>query len=196
MALMRTAAATGVAARDGSSPLAPPAAVSRRRRAAAWLIDLGVLALLLTVAVTLALAWLLVRTAWGRFDALDGDTAVAFALAGALPPVWLARLAMGLARDGATPGQRASGLRVETTRGVATPARRAARLLAHPAGAVGWAWLAAIAWVTGIQAIAWPLTVVLGAAILVSVASTVLWLVRPGAPPLHDRLAGTKLVEA
>lgn len=205
MAAMRTAAVTGVDARGGPESLAPPAAVSRGRRAAALLIDLATLALLLAVAVAVALAWLLVRTAWGRDDALDGDTAVAFALVGAMPPVWLARLALALARDGATPGQRARGLRVEVRaervgglgRVVGSvPARRALRLLAHPAGVVGWTWLAGVAWVADAGVLAWPLTALTIAAILGSLASTVVWLLRPTVLPLHDRLAGTRLVAA
>lgn len=203
MPSMRTAGVMGVAAMgDAGSPAAPDVgarASIRRRRAMAFARDLSRLLLMLLAATIVALGWLLARTAWGRDDALDGDTAVAFALIGAMPPVWLAHLALSLVRDGATPGQRGGGLRIEVrrvddARGAAM--RRAARLALHPAGVVGWLWLAGATWVAALPVVAWPLTLFAAGGMLASLVTGLLWLARPSALPPHDRLAGTRLVSA
>ena len=182
-------------AATGGPPSRPSIAVPRRTRALAALIDLATLALLCFLASAAAIAWLLLRTSGGAVDASDEDTAIAFALAGAVPPVWLAGLARGLLRHRATPGERALGLRVE---GARREGRRALvlRLLVHPWGAIGWLWLAGVAWLAGIGWIAWPLTMLALVIMVVGLVSAALWLVRPDATPMHDRLAGTRLVRA
>ncbi|RLT44006.1 MAG: hypothetical protein DWI58_02105 [Chloroflexi bacterium] len=184
---------------DASHPLAHPLSskdlVTRGARLRADLRDLASGLPLLVVAVGIALAWLLARTSAGSESARSVDTAIALAIVGAVPPVWLARLALGLTSRSATSGQQALGLRVQTMR---EPRRYAAlvRLAMHPFGAVGWGWLAGVLALAHLYAAA---LVLAGLAIAIGVAgvvSFVLVLVTPSARALHDRVAGTALVNA
>ena len=76
------------------------------------------------------------------------------------------------------------------------PIHRAARLALHPMGLLGWLWLAGVAWVAGLPVVAWPLTLLAATNVLACLVTGVLWLARPSALPPHDRLAGTRLVNA
>ena len=173
-----------------------PGVLSRRVRLAANLRDLLALLPLLVIASTLAVAWLLVRTAWGREDVRDIDGAIALALLGAVVPTWLARLAVSMATTGATPGQRALRVHLEATRDVSTRWALAIRLATHPFGAIGWAWIAGVLALAGLFQIAATFALV---AVLVAIAglgSLAIILVRPGALTLHDRASGLRPVRA
>src|SRR5438046_1006230 len=75
-----------VAAGD-RGPGDPP---SRRRRFAAVALDLLAALVALFAGCTVAIGWLLVRTAWGRDDVASGDARVAVALILATTPAWAA----------------------------------------------------------------------------------------------------------
>ncbi len=174
------------------APAAPGLLVPRRERFLAAAADLASALPMITIAVGVAAAWLLVRTGAGREDARGLDAAIALAVVGAVPPAWLARLALGLLDQHATPGQHARGLRVEATRTRAV----LVRLALHPFGAVGWAWLAGIAALAQSMALAGVLGAVAALVLVAGGVSLAMILVAPGAPTLHDRLAGTRLVRA
>lgn len=163
--------------------------VALARRWGAVGVDAGLGLGFTLIAAVVAVAWLLLRTRAGAVDVGAGDAAFAFALVLASVPAWLGLLAAGLIEDGATPGQRRAGLAIEGGRW-----ERLARLAVHPLGAVGWLWLtvvAAIATVDGLAALfAAAAVIVLAGGVL----SYALGLVRPGWPPLHDRIAGTRMV--
>jgi hypothetical protein len=169
---------------------APRRSPERSRRAAALALDLGVLFVLEGAAAALATAWLLVRSSWGRFDVGVGDAYIATALLGAIPPAWGAWQAWRFAREGATFGQVRMRLAVDSGEGP----RRFVRLVAHPASLPCWGWL----WVTLLLlGLPWlpvlarlGFVLVLGAAVL----SAATMIARPHWPPLHDRLAGTRVV--
>lgn len=170
--------------------------VSRGQRLMAVTIDLAAgagLGLLLLATATL---WLLLSSDRGAIDPAPRDAALAWAIAGAAAPAWLAWLAARLHRESATPGQRAAGLRVAGVDGTRGRARLAARLAAHPFGSVGWAWAAMLTAVAGGELLAALLLVVAAATLTAGMVTSVLLLVRPRMRPLHDRLAGTRLVRA
>jgi len=176
-----------------SQPAAPLAAAraieapTRRDRLVAAAVDGAALAAFEAVAFVLAVTWLLARTEAGAIDVRDGDAVVAASMLAAAPAAWIAWLALAAAR-GATPGERRAGLRVDST-----PRRALLRQAARPLAGLVWAWLALFVLVTLGP---WPALVPLIVAALIEVAglaSTALWLVRPTAPALHDRLAGTRL---
>lgn len=183
---------------DVPAPLAIPplttVMITRRARLLASLVDLLSALPPLVIAALLATAWLLLRTSAGREDARGIDTAIALAIVGAVPPLWLARLAIGLVTRGATPGQYARGLRVTTTRAPTTSALL--RLALHPFGAIGWGWIAAVLALAHMYEAA---ALFAGPALLVGLgglASLVMILVDPDARALHDRVAGTRVVRA
>lgn len=182
---------------EGPVPAAPPASrpITRRLRLLAAARDALALLPAIAVALAIAVAWLLARTAWGRDDVRDVDSAVALATLAAVPPAWLARIAFGLVTAQATPGQRACRLRVEVTRA----RRRLAlglRLALHPFGAAGWAWVAAVLALAGAFAIALAVAAIALALALGAVASLAMILADPDTRALHDRVAGTRLVRA
>lgn len=180
-------------------PSTPPSlsttAITRRARLRAGARDLLALLPPLATASMIAVAWILVRTAWGRDDARDLDTAIALAIVAAVPPAWLARIALALLTAQATPGQRAERLAVDATRARIRHAV-AVRLALHPLGAIGWGWvageLALAQWYTAALA-AGALAAVL---LLCGLVSLAIILVAPDARALHDRAAGTRLVRA
>lgn len=181
-----------------SSSLAP-AAVTRRERLIAASLDALALLAPLVIGATLAVVWLLARTAWGRDDATSFDTSLALAVLAAAPAAWLALLGYALVTTGATPGQRARGLRVEaaSTRAEAMPRRtRTLRLAAHPFASAGWGVIA----LTLLLAGAWPIAAVaatIAAVVLLGgVASFAVILVAPRARAAHDRVAGTRVVRS
>lgn len=175
-----------------TTPLTP---LTRRGRLLASLRDLLSLLPLLAVTTLIAVAWLLARTAWGRDDARDLDTAVALAIAAAAPPVWLARIAFGLLTAQATPGQQAQRLSVEVT-GARTRYPLAVRLALHPFGAIGWGWAAGVIALAQWYAAALAVGAVAAVILLGGLVSLAIVLVAPGARALHDRAAGTRLVRA
>lgn len=173
-----------------------PGALTRRTRLAAGLSD--VLALLppLVIASTLAVTWLLARTAWGREDVRDLDSAIALALLGAVIPAWLARLAVSMITTGATPGQRARRLHLEATRDVPPVRAIAIRLATHPFGALGWAWIAGVLALAGLFEVAVVVAFIAAVIALGALASLAIILVRPDALALHDRVSGLRSVRS
>jgi hypothetical protein len=164
----------------------------RRVRLAAAAIDAAVLLVLLTGTLIVALAYLLARTAWGRFDVGLGDALVAASLLGAGVPAWAAWQLARLQLEGATLGQRRLGLAVEAR----APWRRLARFAAHPLAVPVWGWLALTALIAGLPWL--PLLPALagGLVLLAGLVSLAMLAVDPDARGLHDRLAGTRLVRA
>ena len=164
----------------------------RGARLAAVGLDAGTLLVVLTGTLIVALAYLLAQTSWGRFDVGVGDAFVATAIVGSSAPAWTAWQLAELYLRGATLGQRRLGLAVEG----AAPWRPLARFAVHPLALPAWGWLALTAllaelpWLPLLPALATALVALAG---LVSLATL---LVRPAAPPLHDRAARTRLVRA
>lgn len=181
--------------------IAPPAAAGdlphaistpRRPRLLGALRDALDLLPMLVVATALAVGWLLLRTAWGRDDARDLDSAVALAILGGAPAGWIARAAISLVTARATPGQRRHGLHLEAGRRAVGP-----WLALHPLfGSVAWAWLA------GIAALATALTaalLLLAVALLVAaggLVSLALVVLTEDPRTLHDRITGAHVVTA
>ncbi|MEZ4502858.1 MAG: RDD family protein [Dehalococcoidia bacterium] len=163
-------------------------APSRRARLLAAAIDGTALVAFEGVAFLVAVAWLLVRTEWGAIDVRDGDAVVAASLLAAAPAAWAAWIALEATR-GATPGERRARLHVTST-----PRRALLRQATRPLAGLAWGWLALFVLVVLGPWPALVLLVVAGLVLLAGLASMVLWLARPEAPALHDRLAGTRLV--
>lgn len=164
-------------------------AVTRRRRVAALIIDLAILAGFAAVASLLSLAWMLARTEGGRYDLAIGDSAVAFALLLAAVPAWAALLAADVVLFGATPGERRLRLAIE-----GGPLRRLVRLAVHPLGVIAWLWLAAMANLATLPVVGLVLLAVAMTGLLGVAASIILVLRAPSAGGVHDLLAGTRLV--
>ena len=175
---------------DGMSDEADerPPAIGARLAAVGY--DAGVLVLLLLAGLVAALAYLLVRTSWGRFDVGAGDALVAWALLGATLPAWGTWEAARLCTGGATLGQARFGLAVE-----GEPSwRRCVRLLVHPLSLPLWGWLALTLLLTEVLWLLVPPLLVMLAIAAAGLASLAIVLLRPSARPLHDRVAGTRLM--
>jgi hypothetical protein len=177
-----------------ASSLAAPPAVTRRARLLALALDAIAILPPVVIALAIAIAWLLARTAWGRDDVSDLDSSVALALLAAGPAAWLAWLGYALATGHATPGQRARGIAVEFTRGGrATPALW---LAAHPFGAMGWLLIALMLLLAGAWEGAAVIAVLAALALLGGLVSLAIALARPEARGLHDYIAGTRVVRS
>lgn len=167
--------------------------IARRSRLLAFALDAAGLLLAFGVALVLAMAWLLLRTGAGRFDAGDGDSVVAASMLGAAPAAWVAWLASSVQAAARTPGQRRAGLAVERLDGAPATAPYV-RLALHPLALPAWLWLALVALVGGLPWLPGAALVVAALLAAAGVGSFVLLLVRPTAPALHDHLARTRLV--
>lgn len=179
-------------------PAAATSSVTRRARLVAATRDAITVLPPLVAASALAIAWLLARSAWGRDDVRDLDSAIALAIVATVPPAWLARIALSLVTSHATPGQRALGLHIEVTRAQAarTSLTMALRLALHPFGAVGWAWLAGVLVLASAFEAALLLAVVAVVVAVAGIVSLAIILVTPDGRALHDRIAGTRLVRS
>jgi len=146
----------------------------------------------LTGTLIVAVAYLLTRTSWGHFDVGVGDAFVATSIVGAGVPAWTAWQLLAVHARGATFGQRQRGLVV--ARGARW--RPLLRFAGHPLALPAWGWLALTAllaelpWLPLLPALAIVYGVLAG---LVSLVTLLVW---PGALPIHDHLAGTRLVRA
>ncbi len=171
-----------------------PAPVPRRLRLAACLRDLGVLAAGLSAAALTAFAFLLARTAAGRFDAGAGDTALAAALMLAVPPTWVGWLAISIGRHGVTPGQHRAGLVRRTTHPCSLP--RVRRLLGaalHPLTVPVWLWLCAMLALLAVPALPWLVLAWSGIVSVGAVGSLALLLSGWRSATIHDQVSCTRL---
>lgn len=179
-----------------SSMVEPPpdrsTAVPPLRRLGAVALDAVLGIVFLLVAGIVALGWLLVTTGGGAREATGVANSIAFAIVMGAPPAWLAYLLSSAWPDiarGATPGQVRREIAVE-----GSPARRLMRLALHPLATVGWWWLAVASWLATIPGL--PLVLV-SAGLLTAASgllSVFLLAFRPQSPLLHDRIAGTRMV--
>ena len=167
----------------------------RGRRLTAFAVDCGSGLLALLAGVLLAAVWLLLRSGLGLIDAPEGDAVVAAAVAGATAPAWAAWLFARSRRRGATFGEGVAGLGVAEREGHGRPSgrRRSLRLALHPLSLPLWGWLALTALLSGLPWAWAPPLLVVALVALGGVGSLALLLVRPSAPALHDRVAGTRL---
>jgi len=176
---------------DDAGP--PPALAPRGRRARAAIADLGVLFGGALVAFLGGMAYLLIRTNWGRYDTSDIDSALAGALLVAVPPTVAAWLLLSVAEHRATPGQRRAGL-VIARREDGWRGARLLRMALHPLSLPFWVWLVAMLSLLAVPVLPW-LVVVWGALVgLGGLSSAVLFALRPGTPAIHDRVARTRVV--
>lgn len=169
-------------------PAPTTASVSRAVRLQAAARDAVAGAVIGSVALAVAVAWLFGTSDGGAQDVDRAAATVGWAILLAAVPAWLSLLAISVP-TGATPGQRSSGLRV-----LGTPQRRLIRLAAHPFGATGWLWAASVLSLATVPVIPLLLAAVGVIVAGAGIASLVLLLIAPEAPALHDRLAGTRLV--
>lgn len=167
---------------------AQAAILSRRSRVGSVLRDLGLYGFGQLVLAAAALALSTVQTGWGERDLSTGTATFGWAIALAALPAWLGLLGQSAASYGSTPGQHAAGLVVE---GAAL--RRVARIVVHPLGALGWAWLALVAALATVPAVPVLLAAAAILVLLGGVISAAMLLRSPDALPLHDRIAGTRL---
>ena len=152
----------------------------------------------MAVAAIPAVGYLLLRSAWGRDDTGLWDAGIALAGWLATVPAWIIWLALRLRQRGATLGQHRLGLAVSTpTRGdgVTHRWRTSLRLIVHPLSLPFWIWVALLAALPG------PLWLLLTASIpalavtIGSAVSMVFLVGSPHSPAIHDRLAGTRLID-
>jgi hypothetical protein len=170
------------------SELAPCGA---RLRAA--LSDVAVLLGGALVAVLASLAYLLVRTSWGAYDASDFDSALAAALLLAVPPTWAVWLLMSVVEHRATPGQRRAGLTVVRGEDAGRGARTR-RMALHPISLPFWLWVVAVLLLLGVPAVPWALLIWSALVAIGGLASVVLLEVRPGTPAVHDWVVHARVV--
>ncbi|MSQ29983.1 MAG: hypothetical protein EXR68_05810 [Dehalococcoidia bacterium] len=158
----------------------------RPRLLVALAVDVGTLVAALCASGLVATVWLLVRTGAGRLDPSEGDAVIALALWAAVAPAWTAWQWRALRAHGASVGVRRAGaagaLRLQGR-------RRLVWLLVHPVAVPAWAWLTLTAGIPGALALAIGPLVVTAGVLSLALASCALALVRPGAVPLHTRLA-------
>jgi hypothetical protein len=169
---------------------APVATPGRARRLAAVLADVVAALAAQLGGLLLALVWLLAVTDRGRFDPTVREAEVAWALLFAALPAWFAWLAVRAARHRQTAAQRRLGVRIEA----ATGARAVLRLALHPLTALGWLWFAGFATLLGHWQLALGALALAGGWLAAGLLSGLLLLRSRDARPLHDRLAGTRLV--
>jgi hypothetical protein len=165
------------------------ARVSRRARVRAVAVDLLLCAGIQVAFGAIAFLLFVVSTGGGARDLATSTATLGWSIALAAVPAWLGLLGHASAVLDGTPGQRSAGLTVE-----GFPARRAVRLAVHPVSALGWLWLALVAALAAVPGLPFLLTAAGLIAIGGGVVSTVMLLLDPSALPLHDRLAGTRLV--
>ena len=161
-------------------------------RLAAAGLDAGTLLVVQTGTLIVAVAYLLARTSWGRLDVGVGDAFVATAIVGAAVPAWTAWQLLGVHARGATSGQRRRGLAVEG----GARWRPLLRFAGHPIALPAWVWLALTALLAGLPWLPLLTALVIVYVVLAGLISLLTLLVRPGALPIHDHLAGTRLVWA
>jgi hypothetical protein len=155
--------------------------------------DVGVLLGGALVAVLASLAYLLVRTSWGAYDASDFDSALATALLLAVPPTWTVWLLMSVVEYRATPGQRRAGLAVARNADAVRGAR-ARRMALHPISLPFWLWVVAVLQLLNVPVIPWTLLMWSALVAIGGLASVVLLTVRPGTPAVHDWVAQERVV--
>ena len=166
-------------------------AVPRAARARALAFDLALCVGGQVAAATMALVVFLLQTSGGERDLTSSAATAGWAIALAGVPAWLGLLGHSCSLLGGTPGQRGAHVSIE-----GTPGRRIARLALHPTGTVGWAWLALVAALAAVPGVAilFAAVAILGA--IGALVSAAILVRDPAALPVHDRIAGTRLVPA
>lgn len=174
-------------------------AVTRSARLRAAGIDVGSALFVAAVAVVLATAWLLLRTAIGRDDVAGFDSVLVVSFVAATVPAWAVWLVVGVWQDTATPGQRRAALTVATDDDSGGDSHREAsqrrllRLAAHPLSLPLWGWLTLTMLLSGLP---WLWLAPLFVALAVAgggLTTAALLLVRPQSMAIHDRFARTHL---
>lgn len=133
------------------------------------------------VSAVAAVAWMLARTGWGRYDLGTGDAVIALSVIAAAGPAWSAWqwLRLGGGAEGGTPPE-------------ASRWRMSMLMALHPAMLPLWLWATAILLVTGMPALALvallSFTMFLTGGALMA-GSVVLLLARPSSAPLHEWFA-------
>lgn len=169
-----------------TAPLRQPSRVTFARSA---LYDALVLAGWLAVSAAAAMGWIVARSSGGAVDLAEADAQIAAALVLAALPAWFAWYGNGVI-EGRTRGQVRTGLHVEgSTR------RRLVRFAAHPLAIPVWVWLGLVALAAGLPWVGVAILVVTVALGLGALGTLLGWLLLPGTLAIHDRLAGTRLVE-
>lgn len=170
-------------------------------RLAAYGIDLALAGAVALGCWLLAWLWLLATSGAGLRQPSDPAIAIAIAAGFAWLPIWGAVMLLCWSRRGQSPGLAAMALRVVGRDDMPpAPLRALARLLALSA-ATGFA-LLAIVLLAGAAAAAAQRTLplLLGVALLLplalALADPLVWLLSPGHRPLHDLVAGTRVVRA
>lgn len=189
MPRMHSAATHGTPSTPTAPPGARPAGTARRARLLAVSFDLLLYAGAQAVLLALALLVFVLQTGGGERDLTAREATTGWAIALAAAPAWLGLLGHTSTVLGGTPGQRGAHLALE-----GGPVRRLVRIALHPLGAIGWGWLALVAWLAAIPGV--PLLFASAAvlALIGGAASAVIVLRDPSSLPLHDRIAGTRLV--
>lgn len=183
----------GTLSLPGTDTGLPSELAPRGARVRAALSDLGVLLGGSLASVLVSLAYLLVRTSWGAYDATDFDSALAAALLLAVPLTWAAWLLMSVAEHGATPGQRLAGL-VVARREDGWRGARMQRVALHPMSLPFWLWAAAMLLLLGVPLAPWAVLLWSALVAIGGLASMVLLAIRPGTPAVHDWVARTRVV--
>ncbi len=127
----------------------------------------------MTLAATIAVVWLFVRTGFGRTDAAASDALLGAALVLAVPPAWFAWIVMGTAPSG-----------VETA-ALADRARRWGRLMGRPVALPIWGWLGLVGAAAG-SPLAALVCAIAGLIVAIrGLVSLVRWVIGPTEPALR-----------
>lgn len=168
-------------------------------RLAAYCIDLALAGAVALGCWLLAWLWLLATSDAGLRQPSDTAIYVAIAAGFAWLPIWGAVLLLGWSGRGQSPGLAAMALRLVGRNGVPpAPLRALARLIVLCA-ATGFGLLTIVLLVGAVAAAAQQtLPLLLGLALLLPLALTLadplVWLLSPDHRPLHDLIAGTRVV--
>jgi uncharacterized RDD family membrane protein YckC len=168
-------------------------------RLAAYGIDLALAGGVALGCWLLAWLWLLATSDAGLRQPSDAAISVAIAAGFAWLPIWGAVLLLGWSRRGQSPGLAALALRVVGRDGTPPPPLRALARLIVLCAATGFGLLALVLLVGAAAAAAQQtLPLLLGLALLLplalALADPLVWLLSPDHRPLHDLVAGTRVV--
>ncbi len=168
-------------------------------RLAAYGIDLALAGAAALGCWLLAWLWLLATSDAGLRQPSDAAISVAIAAGFAWLPIWGAVLLLGWSRRGQSPGLAAMALRVVGRDGLPPAPLRALLRLIVLCAASGFALLTLLLLVGAAAAAAQrTLPLLLGLALLLPVAlalaDPLVWLLSPEHLPLHDLVAGTRVV--
>jgi len=161
----------------------------RRARLRGYVGDLGLYVVLQIAFGVLALVVFLVQTGGGARDLTSSTATAGWAIVLAAVPAWLGALGHATVTESRTPGQHRARTIVE-----GGPGRRLARLVVHPLSALAWWWATVVAVLSTIPGVPVLLAAMMISVLAGGVVSAALLLRDREALPLHDRIAGTRLV--